>query len=422
MDLRQIWILYRHEVRSALRDRSIVAMSIVIPLVMYPLLLWATFAAMNFVEGQAERLTSRIAVLDAPPAHAVLLDSLAANGRIALTDWTGGEAAGREAVARGRIDAFVRFEDPPASGAALDENFRLRVFYSAARDRSERARGQVEEALDAYRGTWIDDSREGLDISDREWAGFAVVQEDLATPEEATRFLLAMVVPMLTLIMVALASFYPAIDATAGERERATWETLMTVAASRGNIAAAKYLYVASFGAMGGLLNVGALVLSLRWILTPIAGPDDVGGGGLPLSTIPVIAAGTFLLGLFVAAGMLVFAVFARNFKEGQAAITPFYMVIILPAIFLQSPDLELTNRLALVPVVNLVLLLRGAIGGSVPVGPGILTLASMAVTVVLAVVFAQWVMRREEVLLGSGGQGLWAFLRDRISPRRGRA
>jgi sodium transport system permease protein len=59
-------------------------------------------------------------------------------------------------------------------------------------------------------------------------------------------------VPFLTLITVALASFYPAIDATAGERERSTWETLMTVAAPRGNVAAAKYLYVATFGAAWG--------------------------------------------------------------------------------------------------------------------------------------------------------------------------
>jgi hypothetical protein len=65
---------------------------------------------------------------------------------------------------------------------------------------------------------------------------------------------------------------------------------------------------------------------------------------------------------------MLVFAVFARNFKEGQSMITPFYMLIILPAIFLQSPDLEFTTeRWRLVPVVNVGLLLREAIQGSVP-------------------------------------------------------
>ncbi|TVP44812.1 MAG: ABC transporter permease [Gemmatimonadales bacterium] len=422
MDLRQIWILYRHEVRSALRDRSIVVMSIVIPLVMYPLLLWGTFAAMNFVEGQAERLTSRIAVQDAPPAHRDWIDSLSGMGGVSVSEWMDDEASARESVARGRMDAFVRFESPPAEGAGLEQNFQLRVLYSAARDRSERARSQVEEALVLYRGAWIEGAREDLGISDPEWSGFAVVQEDLATPEEATRFLLALMVPMLTLIMVALASFYPAIDATAGERERATWETLMTVSASRGSIAAAKYLHVATFGAMGGLLNVGALVLSLRWILAPVAGPEGVGGGGLPLSTIPIIAVGTVLLGLFVAAGMLVFAIFARNFKEGQAAITPFYMVTILPAIFLQSPDIELTNRLALVPVINLVLLLRSAIGGSLALGPGLLTLASMAVTVVLAVTFAQWVMRREDVLLGSAGAGLWEFLRSHFLRRKGKA
>jgi sodium transport system permease protein len=422
MDFRQIWTLYRHEVRSALRDRSILAMSIILPLVMYPLLLWAAFAGMTFVEGQAERLTSRVAVHGVPAEHRNLLDSLGSNGRVTVSEWTEGVEEALEAVARGGLDALVEFEPALPEAAALEGNFTARVSYSAARDRSQRARGQVESTLEAYRGAWVDGARPGLGIPDPEWAGFAMARRDVATAEEATRSILGLIVPMLTLIMVALAAFYPAIDATAGERERSTWETLMTVAAPRGNVAAAKYLYVATFGAMGGLLNMAALVLSLRWILTPVGGADEVVSGGLPMATLPIIGIGTFLLGLFVAAGMLVFAIFARNFKEGQAAITPFYMLIILPAIFLQSPDIELTSRLALVPVVNVVLLLRSAIEGSVPLAAGVITLASMAVTVAFAVAFAQWVMRREEVLLGSAGEGLGAFLKNRFQSRRSEA
>jgi sodium transport system permease protein len=422
MDLRQIWILYRHEVRSALRDRSIVVTSIIIPLVMYPLLLWAAFAGLNFVQGQADRLTARVAVLGLPDAHRSLLDSLVARDAVTLVPWSGTPDEADEAVARGRLDAVLHVEDPVPGGAALDGNFSLRLTVSTAQGRSERAGARIEDAVADYRKRWVDRVRPDLGLDDPSWARFAVVREDVSTPEESTRFFLAVVVPMLTLIMVALASFYPAIDATAGERERSTWETLMTVAAPRGNVAAAKYLYVATFGAAGGLLNVAALVLSLRWILTPVAGPDDIAGGGLPLSTLPLIGLGTFLLGLFVAAGMLVFAVFARNFKEGQAAITPFYMVIILPAILLQSPDLALTERLALIPVVNVVLLLRAAIQGSVPLLAGGITLASMAVTVALAVMFAQWVMRREDVLMGSAGEGLGGFLRKRFQARRSEA
>jgi sodium transport system permease protein len=424
MDLRQIWTLYVHEVRSALRERSIVAVSIIIPLVMYPALLWAGFAAVSFVQGQTERLTSRIAVHGLPEVHRSLLDSLEANGSVTVVEWEGDVREGRRQVQTGHLDVFVEFrENPVGEGElpGLEENFRVVMAYNAARDRSRGARARVEAAVESYRRDWIDDARRGLGIPSPVWADFGVNRRDVATPVETTRFLLALLVPFLTLIAVALAAFYPAIDATAGERERSTWETLMTVAAPRGNVALAKYLYVATFGAMGGLLNLSALVLSLRWILQPLAGgqTDALSAGGIPLASLPIIGLGTALLGLFVAAGMLVFAVFARNFKEGQSMITPFYMVIIIPALFLQSPDIEFTNTLALVPVANVALLLRDAIMGSVALAPGLITLLSMGVSVAVAVGFAQWVMRREEVLLGATQGGLVAFLKRQFNNGR---
>ena len=414
MDLRQIGTLYVHEVRSALRERTIVVGSIVVPLVMYPALLWAAFAALSFVGGQADRLTSRVAIQGLPEAHQPLADSLAAHPRMDITEWEGELGPARESVARGRLDVLVTFAPPPPDGIALDDNLQVILEYNSARERSQGARNRVEAELDRYREDWVETARRDLGVSDRVWADFAVGRSDIATPQDTSRFLLALVVPFLTLITVALAAFYPAIDATAGERERSTWETLMTVAAPRRNVAAAKYLYVATFGAMGGLLNLAALALSLRWILEPLAEGDAQGlaQGVIPLEALPVIALGTLLLGLFVAAGMLVFAVFARNFKEGQSMISPFYMVVILPALFVQSPDIEFTPALAAVPIVNVAMLIREAILGSIPVLPAIITLLTMGACVGVSVTFAQWVMRKEEVLLGSGGGGLWAFLK----------
>lgn len=424
MDLRQIGTLYMHEVRSALRERSIVLGSIIVPLVMYPALLWAAFAGISFVGGQADRLTSRVAIQGLPTVHRALADSLAANERIALTVWEGTPAEARLDVARGRLDVFMEVTSPDPSDAALIDNIRILVAYNEARDRSRGARARVEAAVDGYRDGWVAGARRRLGISDPVWADFAVARSDVATSEETARFILATVVPFLTLITVALAAFYPAIDATAGERERHTWETLMTIAAPRGSVAAAKYLYVASFGAMGGVLNLIALTLSLRWILEPLGNGNGQGlsQGGIPLTALPAIALGTALLGLFVAAGMLVFAIFARNFKEGQSMITPFYMVVILPALFVQAPDIEFSPALAAVPIVNVAMLIREAIMGSVPFVSGLITLVTMAACVALSVAFAQWVMRREEVLLGSGGGGLWVFLRRRMRSSRRRA
>lgn len=422
MDLRQIGTLYLHEVRCALRERSIVVASIVVPLVLYPATLWAVFAGVSVVEGQAERITSRVAVQGLPEAHRPLADSLEADGRISVREWEGEHDIALDQVARGGLDAFLIFESPEPAAAALADNFRAVLFYNEARDRSTATRSRIEAAVADYRQAWIHERRRGLGVSDPTWADFAVAQTDVATPEESARFTLGLVIPFLTLVMVALAAFYPAIDATAGERERSTWETLMTVAAPHGNVAAAKYLYVATFGALGGLLNLGALALSLGWILDAFGGPDaaDAAQGGIPLAALPFVGLGVALLGLFVAAAMLVFAVFARNFKEGQSMITPVYVVIFIPAFFVQSPDLEFTPGLAAIPVVNVAMLIREAITGSVPPVAGGIALATMSLCVVGAVAFAQWVMRREEVLLGTGRGGLWSFLKRRFTDGKG--
>jgi len=421
MDLRQIGTLYAHEVRSALRERNIVVFSIIVPIVMYPAMLWALFAGMSFVQGQLDRLPTRVAVSGLPAEHRPILDSLEADARITVVEWDDTSAEALRRVRTGALDAFVEFTPPDPSAAALDRNVRVLIAYSEAREGSAGARSRIERILDNYRDEWVTRSRRELGVADPVWADFAVSRRDTATPEDSTRFILGLIVPFLMLITVALAAFYPAIDATAGERERSTWETLMTVAAPRGNIAAAKYLYVATFGAAGGLLNLLALALSLRWILTPLAGSEGAGelaAGGIPLSALPIIGVGTALLGLFVAAGMLVFAIFARNFKEGQSMITPFYLLIILPAVFLQSPDIEFTPLLAAVPVANVVLLIREAIMGHVPLLQAGIALVSMGACVALAVTFAQWVMRREEVLLGAATGGLGGFLKRQFQAR----
>jgi len=421
MDLRQIWTLYRHEIRSALRERSILLTSIILPVVMYPTLLWVGFTGFYFLEGQAEAMNTRIGVSPVPEAHQALVDSLASDPRIEIREWGDNEQAAAMEIARGRLEALVESMPPGEGGGALDGNRTIRILYTEVREGSRSARNRIEQVTDAHGAQWIAELRRDLGVSDTVWADYAVVMTDQATAEDVTRFLLAMIVPLLTLIMVALAAFYPAIDATAGERERGTWETLMTVAAPRSNVATAKYLYVATFGAVGGLLNLAALALSIQWILSPMTNGvgEEISQGGFPLSAIPVIVAGTALLGLFVAAGMLVFAVFARDFKEGQSMITPFYIVILMPALFLQSPNLEFSTGLAAVPIVNVALLLRGAILGDIPFLSGLVTLLSMGVAVIAAVALAQFVMRREEVLLGTGQGGLWDFLTRTL--RRGR-
>ena len=421
MEFRQVIELYLHEVRCALRERNIVVYSLVLPVVMYPALLWAGFAGLSFVQGQADRLPSRVAALGPPPAHQALIDTLDADQDVVYSLWTESVDVAVEAIADGRLDALIEFNEPDSAGAALPGNFRIELHYNQARDRSGVARERVVEAAVAYRGAWLDRERRGLGVGDATWEDFGIVREDLASSEDITRFILGLFIPVLTMIMVAMATFYPAVDATAGERERSTWETLMTVAAPRSTVATAKYLYVATFGLAGGLLNLFALVISMRWILRPPAGgaTDELMSTGIPLGAIPVIGLGAGLTALFVAAIMLALAAFARTFKEGQSMITPFYFLLIIPAFFLQSPDTEFTLLLAATPVVNVIMVIREAIMGTYQIRLVALTFTSQIVIVVASIAFAQWVLSNEDVLMGTQEGGLGKFLKGRLKARR---
>jgi ABC-type Na+ efflux pump permease subunit len=219
--------------------------------------------------------------------------------------------------------------------------------------------------------------------------------------------------------MLAVGCFYPAIDATAGERENSTWETIMTAATSRTNIVVAKYLYVATMAFIAALLNLIAMLFSMRGILASLIS-DDAGGMTfqIPLPSVPVILAGTALLALFIAAAMMIPAAFARTFKEGQSMVSPLYIALVLPINFLQNPGQGLTPTLALVPLVNVVLMLREAITGVYQWPLIALTLAVESLCVLVAVSLAVALLRCEDVVAGSYDGSFGRFFKERILRR----
>jgi hypothetical protein len=99
--------------------------------------------------------------------------------------------------------------------------------------------------------------------------------------------------------------------------------------------------------------------------------------------------------------------------------VSPFYLAVILPVSFLQTPDLELTTRLALVPVVNVALMFRDAIGGVYRWPLVLLTIAVEGLSIVACLALARQILRFEEVVVGSFSGTLVTFARARLAWRR---
>jgi ABC-type Na+ efflux pump permease subunit len=368
-----------------------------------------------FVQGQTERLVSRVEVAPLPPGHTGLLDRIEQNEKIEVAAPASAPDDGTDArIARGDLDAALTLEERnQATG-----DFKAVVIENSARESSATAGSRLLQAVRKYRDDWLRDRAASL-IGAAEWEGYRIERANLASSAQMGAMILSLIAPLYFVIMVAVGCLYPAVDTTAGEHERGTWETTLSLAASRFSIVVAKYLYVTTMGFIAGMLNLTAMTLSMGSVLAPLLARDEAKiGFQVPWTMMPWVLLGALFLAGTVAAAMMTIAVFARTFREGQAMTTPIMLLATLPVIFLGREGLELTPSMAMIPVVNVAMLAREALSGALRTGPALLTLAVEIVLIAILLALASRVIRNEAVLTGSFTGGPMAFLRQRLGRR----
>ena len=332
--LRFVLLTAGKELRETVRDRRTLAVMILFPLVVYPLLALVGSQVMAQRErGQRER-ASVVAVQGqgalADEVRARLDRDTAQFKRLPPND------NARVDIDAGRLDALVTVRQAGARTTA-------EIAFDATRDESRRAEERLSKSLGDM---WPDGCVPRLDVD----------RQDLAPPGRMGGYILSKALPLMILLMVLLGAFYPAIDVTAGERERGTLETVLVAPVPRRDLLLGKVLAVTALASASGFLNLGSMSLTLVQVIN-LAAP----GSDLPIPWTRAAATGLVILptafllaSLFVAVGSL-----ARGFKEAQNFLVPVYFVFFAPALLGSMGEMPLTMGLALVPGLNVSLLAR---------------------------------------------------------------
>lgn len=218
----------------------------------------------------------------------------------------------------------------------------------------------------------------------------------VAHEEPRKGLMLAVLVPLVLILMTMTGAVYPAIDLTAGERERGTLEMLMATPVSRVALLAAKFVAVWCVAILTALVNLVMMTVTLAfsggWLLS-------VGASGLSLETVPIILGLVVLFAAFYSAVLLVVASFARSFKEAQAYIVPLVLISLVPGLLALVPELELSITTALVPLLNIVLLARDLLSGKSNMAAALVVVGSTALYASAALFLAARTFGAETVL-----------------------
>jgi len=379
------------ELKDTLRDRRTLLMMIVVPVLLYPTLLIVSEQLLLFGMRSLEAEAAPVAVVGEVPGElARLLDASASIVVVPI----GGDPEG--AIRTDSVTAAAVL----GPSADAEGTRPVTLLFDGASDRSRRGRAELARVLDAWRDTLVTARLQERGLPETFALPVTVADSSIARPDEVGGYTLGRILPLLLVVITLLGAFYPAIDLAAGEKERGTLETLLTAPVPAGAIVAGKFVTVALTGIVAAGLNLGSMLLTFQTgalQLTAAMGLEV----SLPLSAVLLIFATLVPLAVLFGAVFLGIAVRSSSFKEAQNALTPVYMLVIVPAMLPIFPGIDFGPLLALTPVAGVSFLFRDLMTGDADVLLGTLVLSSTALYAGAGLFFAARAFGSERVLFG---------------------
>ena len=427
--LGRLWRLTLKELREILRDRRTILTLILMPLLLYPLLSIAFqqffLSQLNAVDQPVFNLAFR------NPSEGRFLVHLLREGGLTFDEpgpnsrprGTGAVFTGNvdldpeEGLQVGRADLVIRpLGEPigdldPRNDLQLD----LELLYREDSAASREAADLVTEALRKSGERFLDERLKVLQISQRS-PPILAQRRSLSTLETPrSKISLAAVIPLILTLMTVTGAVYPAIDLTAGERERGTLEVLMAAPIPRVSLLFGKYVAVLTVALLTAAANLLMMTVTLQ---ASGLGRAVFGAAGFNLATLGSIFALLLLFAAFYAALLLVVTCTARSFKEAQAYLIPLMLLSLAPGTLGLMPGLPLDGLLLVTPLANIVLLGRDLLTNQVTPWAAIAVVGSTALYAAAAIGLASRIFGAESVLYSSssGWNDLW---RRSDRPRR---
>jgi len=256
---RAVWLVFRKELRETLRDWRTLTVMVLLPLALYPAL---GVGVSQFVGVEIKRRAAHVSkVALVGEAWPELAERLRAERKLQRSELPS-RASVPSAIKKGDVDAAIVLRRAPAPddveqpgrrpaslpasrptapswSASAPPKLVVELYYDQTRPASRQAKKRVRRVLRKLARDIVDRRLARRGLTRLLIEPIDIESSGVATRRQVSSHTLRAVLPMLVILMVLLGAFYPAIDLTAGEKERGTLETLLTSPAPRRQLTAA---------------------------------------------------------------------------------------------------------------------------------------------------------------------------------------
>ena len=392
--MRSILIVLRKELRENLRDRRTFLSALLIGTVLMPLLV-AMLVNLTVRRGQSQdNKPVTLSVVHGERAPNLIADL--GQYRIEIKAVNLDNAAARRAVSGQQRRIVLAIPENYASQLAAGLPAPV-LLYSDSSDAAAAADvGRVRAVLARHSSGIARLRLMARGVDPTVLSAIAIQDIDVATPTSRSVLILGTLTYMILLTML-MGGLHVTLDATAGERERGSLESLLTVPVRREQLIYGKILAASVFMLLSLTLTVCAMAVSLRFV-----GLENLGMNvNLNALTILQLIGCCAPLAPLGASLMTIVAAFTRSYREAQTYVGLVLLIPTLPLIFASTLGLRPTLWLMMVPSLSQHFMVTGLLRAE----PVSVLFAGLSVTVSLALggiaAFAAGRLYHREALLG---------------------
>ena len=372
-------ILLHKELLDVLRDRRTLLMTLGLPVVLYPALI---LSMSILIAAGTERLkNTELVVATVGPEAPALLSLRPAPAKTVFKAMRLEEA--KVDLALQTVAAVISAPEGARESLSAGKQAVVTVMYAKRFDRSREALDRLRPVLDSLN---VELLQKRLDEKSLDAAFMQPVKTDpldLDLKDSLGRLMAASLLPILLLTTLITGAVQAAIDTTAGEKERGTFETLLVAPVRPTQVMLAKYATVTIVAITTALANLTATGLTFGFgfvIAGKAAMPVQFSVEQIAVMGLCMLPTATLVSGLALAVAST-----AQTMRQGQALMLPVVLLGFAPAMVAQMPGIELTWVTSLVPLLNVALLVKAVILDTAQPFEVVLTLISVAICSAIA-------------------------------------
>lgn len=362
MNTKTVRTLYKKELTDILRDTKTIIVMVMVPLVLYPLVFFGSLLLSSSILSRSVQKEYKVAVVSEYPDSSaktikLLEDSLESKEYHFLVSVIDKDADFENLIRETEYDLIIAPE-------SNDEYFDVKIYCMNSKVDSATSSTMAEEVFNDFSKETVERRLKEVlpDYDEITKKPFEIKTENYATKEESTGMLIGYIMPFFMIVSVLMGSFTIAIDVSVGERERGTLETLLTLPVSNLEMMLAKFLSVTTIGVASVLLNAVSFVVMGLFVGNSLKIAGSLLGGfdiAMFIPSLILMLPLVILFTMFVSAVCLCVDFTAKSVKEANNMTTPILLIFMLSAGVSVIPYIKLDYKWALVPIMNVTLLIK---------------------------------------------------------------